>query len=153
SCGELAAIRVHTEQGIALYDPQLHRSHAVLYSGHDPGVCAHNSTTFVLWSLGYPAQALQSNHTAVALAHELAHPLPVAFVLAFTARLHQLRREGPLAQERAEAALTLADEQGFALFVAWGTILRGWALAEQGQVEEGIAQIQQGLAASRATGA
>ena len=34
-----------------------------------------------------------------------------------------------------------------------GTILRGWALAEQGQGEEGIAQIRQGLAALRATGA
>ena len=30
---------------------------------------------------------------------------------------------------------------------------RGWALAQQGQEEEGIAQIRQGLAASRATGA
>ena len=29
-----------------------------------------------------------------------------------------------------------------------GTIVRGWALAEQGQEEEGIAQMQQGLAAS-----
>ena len=34
-----------------------------------------------------------------------------------------------------------------------GTILRGWALAEQGQGEEGIAQMRQGLAACRATGA
>ena len=34
-----------------------------------------------------------------------------------------------------------------------GTILRGWALAEQGQGEEGIAQMRQGLAAYRATGA
>ncbi len=34
-----------------------------------------------------------------------------------------------------------------------GTILRGWALAEQGQEEEGIAQMRQGLAAYRATGA
>ncbi len=34
-----------------------------------------------------------------------------------------------------------------------GTIFRGWALAEQGQGEEGIAQIRLGLAASRAMGA
>ncbi len=49
--------------------------------------------------------------------------------------------------------MALASEQGFPLLVASGTILRGWALAEQGQGEEGIAQMHQGLAAYRATGA
>ena len=39
------------------------------------------------------------------------------------------------------------------MFLARGTILRGWALAVQGQGEEGIAQMRQGLAAWRATGA
>jgi hypothetical protein len=34
-----------------------------------------------------------------------------------------------------------------------GTILRGWALTEQGQEEEGIVQMRQGLAAFRAMGA
>jgi predicted ATPase len=34
-----------------------------------------------------------------------------------------------------------------------GTILQGWVLAEQGQAEQGIAQIRQRLAAYRATGA
>ena len=37
-------------------------------------------------------------------------------------------------------------------WAAQGTILRGRVLAEQGHVVEGIAQIQQGLAAYRATG-
>jgi predicted ATPase len=48
---------------------------------------------------------------------------------------------------------TLANEQGFALFGAWGTYMQGWALAEQGHGEEGQAQIQQGIATYRATGA
>ena len=66
---------------------------------------------------------------------------------------HLLRREGQLARERAEAVMTLSTEQGFPFWLAYGTVVRGWALAEQGQVEEGIAQMQQGLAACRAMGA
>ena len=34
--------------------------------------------------------------------------------------------------------MTLATEQGFPQWVAWGTILRGWALAEQGQERRGL---------------
>jgi predicted ATPase len=48
--------------------------------------------------------------------------------------------------------IRLSAEQEFPYWLATGTIFRGWALAEQGQVEEGIAQMQQGLAAFRATG-
>jgi predicted ATPase len=55
-------------------------------------------------------------------------------------------------QARAEAALALATEQGFAVLLAQGTTLRGWALVEQGQREEGIARIGQGLTAYQATG-
>ena len=49
--------------------------------------------------------------------------------------------------------IALCTEQGFAFYLAMGTILRGWALTVQGQGEEGIAQMRQGLAAWRATGA
>ena len=100
-----------------------------------------------LWLLGYPDQALQRSHEALTLAQELAHPLSLAYALDCAAMLHQFRREAQAAQERAEAAMALSTEQGFALYLAWGTILRGWALAEQGQGEEGIAQMRQGLAA------
>jgi predicted ATPase len=78
-----------------------------------------------------------------------------------TSWVPQFRREGLLTHERAEAAIALAAEHGFAVFGAGGTIFRGWALAARsielgpGQEprEEGIAQIQQGMAAWRATGA
>jgi predicted ATPase len=57
------------------------------------------------------------------------------------------------AQEQAEAVIALCSEQGFAFYLAEGTIMRGWALAVQGQGKEGIAQIRQGIADYRATGA
>ncbi|HEV8715146.1 MAG TPA: adenylate/guanylate cyclase domain-containing protein, partial [Candidatus Binatia bacterium] len=149
--GELAPAREHLEQGITLYDPQQHRSHAFLY-GQDPGVDGLSYAALVLWLLGYSDQALKRSHEALALAHELAYPYSVAFALDFAAVFHHLRRDGQVAQERAEAAITLSTEQGFAQWVAHGIILRGWALAEQGQGKE-IAQIRQGLAAWRTTGA
>jgi predicted ATPase len=49
--------------------------------------------------------------------------------------------------------MALASEKGFPQFLALGMIMRGWALAVQGQGEEGIAQLHQGLAAFRAAGA
>ncbi len=148
--GELAPARAHLEQGIALYDPQKHRSRT---SVQDPGVVCLSHTAVVLWLLGYPDQTLKENHKALTLAQELSHPHSLAFAQDIAAGLHQWRREGQAAQERAEAAMTLSTKQGFTQWLAMGTILQGWALAEQGQGEEGIAQLQQGLAAWRATGA
>jgi len=46
--------------------------------------------------------------------------------------------------------MRLSTEQKFTIFLAWGTILRGWALAELGKREEGMAHIREGLANCRA---
>jgi predicted ATPase len=59
----------------------------------------------------------------------------------------------PAAHEHAEAAVVLATAQGFPFWAAYGTSVHGWALALQGQGEAGIAQLRQGIAAWRATGA
>ena len=86
-------------------------------------------------------------------ARELSHPFSLAFALNFAAALHQFRGDRQAVQEQAAAAVALCAEQGFPFWLAMGTILQGWVLAEQGQAEQGIAQIRQGLAAYRATGA
>ncbi|MBI3302136.1 MAG: hypothetical protein HYZ72_08695 [Deltaproteobacteria bacterium] len=149
--GELAPARAHLEQGIALYDPRQHNSHVFLY-GQDPGVLCRAYVAFALWHLGYPDQALKRIQEALILAQKLSHPYSLAFALFIAAWIHQYRREGQAAQERAEAMMALCSEQGFPFWLAEGTILRGWALADQGQREEGIAQMRQGLAAHQTTG-
>jgi class 3 adenylate cyclase/predicted ATPase len=151
SRGELAEARGHLEQGIALYDPQQHRSLAFRH-GRDPGVTSRYAAAAVLWQLGYPTQALQRSHEAITLARELSHAYSLVLALHNAADLHQRRRERQAAQERAEAVIALCTEHGFAQYLAWGTILCGWALAEQGQREAGIAQMRQGIAAHQATG-
>ncbi len=150
--GELVPGREHLEQGMARYDPQQHHSHAFLY-GQDPGVTCLIFAAWSLWPLGYPDQALQRSQEALALAEEITHPFSQAFALFFAAATHQFRREAQATHERAEATITFGTDQGFPEWVALGTLFRAWALTEQGQEKEGIAQMGQGLAAHRAAGA
>ena len=115
--GELVPARAHLEQGMALYNPQPHRAHALLY-GQDPGMGCRGFAALVLWVLGYPDQALQRGEEGLSLAHELSHPFSLAFILGQMSQLHGLRREWPAAQEGAEALMALAREQGFAQSLA-----------------------------------
>jgi predicted ATPase len=149
--GELTATRMHAEQAIALYDPQKHPPSTV--GMEDPRLDCLSYAAWTLWQLGYPDQALTKSQEAVVLAERLSRPFSLALTLGFAAWFHSFRREAQLARERAEAVITLSTEQGFPYWLANGTMVRGGALAEQGQVEEGIVQIQQGLATFRAMGA
>lgn len=151
--GEIVPAQTHFEQEITLYDPQQHHAHAFLYGGADSGVVCLSHTALLLWLRGYPDQALESMHKARTLSRELSHPFSLAYSLIFAGLLHQFRHEVPAAQEQAEAAIAVSNEHGFPFLLALGTILQGWALAEQGQGEEGTVQIRQGLAAFQATGA
>jgi class 3 adenylate cyclase/predicted ATPase len=149
--GELVPAREHLEQSLALYDSQQHRSLASLV-GHDVQMANLSYVMWTLWVLGYPDQALKRAYEALTWAQELSHPFSLAWAFNCAASVHLFRREWQAAQERAEAAIMLATEQGFPVWRASGTIRRGKALAEQGQTEEGITQMRQGLTAYRATG-
>ena len=149
--GEESLSRVHLEQGLALYDPQEHRPLAFRY-GLDLGVWCLSYVPHPLWLLGYPDQALQRSREALTLAQELSHPVSLAAALFYRAITHYWRRESDAVQECAEAAIALASEQGFALYLAVGTAMRGWALSMQGRAEEGTTQLRQGMAALQAMG-
>jgi class 3 adenylate cyclase/predicted ATPase len=150
--GAVTAAQTHFAQSIALYAPQQHRAAAFLY-GDDSGVVCHSFAALPLWIRGYPAQGLARSQEAVTLVQQSAHTFSRGFVLTFTTVFHQLRRELPATQERAEATISLATEQGFPLWGAVGSVLRGWTLAQRGAGQEGVAQMHQGLQAHRGTGA
>jgi predicted ATPase len=149
--GALPAARQHLEACLARYTLDQHRS-LVFRMGQDPGVGCRAYTAWTLWLLGYPDQALAHLHEALALAHELSHPYSLAFAWSMAAIVSQFRRDVSTVHEQAEASITLSTEQGFPHWAAMGTSARGWALALQGQGEEGMAQVRQGIAAFRATG-
>jgi predicted ATPase len=150
--GEPGLAHTHAQHGLALYDPQQMRAHALRY-GQDSGVACRLFGALCLWLLGYPDQARQWQEAALRQAQGLLHAYTLAQALLFSTILHQWYREAAVAQEQAEAQRALCTEHGFAQYLAWSTILRGSALAAQGQWAEGLAQMREGLVAYRATGA
>jgi predicted ATPase len=105
-----------------------------------------------LWTLGYPDKALNRDNEAVALARALSHPFSLAFAEGVSGYLRQYRREARATQEIAERLIALSVEHGFSHWLAQANVERGWAMAQQGHNEEGIAQIREGLAGFRAGG-
>jgi predicted ATPase len=149
--GELLLARQHFEIAIPLYDRERHRSLA-FQTGVDAGVSCLTYAAWILWHLGYPDQAAERSNEAIALAQELSHPHSLAFAWHYFGGLRKFRREARSTQESAEHVIALCAEHGFPSWLAVATVLRGWAIAAQGHNEQGIAQIQEGLAAYRATG-
>ena len=150
--GALSAARLHLEAGIALDTPDQHRA-PVFRMGQDAGVGCLISAALTLWVLGYPSQALARRHDALTLAHALGPPYSLARARCWAAYVSQFCRDVPAVHMQAEAAVALATEKGFPFWGAIGTIMCGWALALQGQGEAGMAEVRQGIAAYRATGA
>ena len=149
--GELKAAMEQFVDAKAKYDQQPHRSAAFMYPV-DPGVLCQSHVACGLWFLGYPDRAVTIARDAVSLAQDLHHPNSVAFARTFAAVVHRLRREPAKAEEHASAVIDTAREFGLAQEMTWGLMFHGWAIAEQGRVDEGIAEMQQSLAVQQRMG-
>jgi class 3 adenylate cyclase/predicted ATPase len=150
--GDLPRARTHLENVIALYEPRMHRVLVALGSD-DSAVGCLSYLSWTCWLLGYPEQASERSEQALALARRVVEPNSLALALVLNAMTRYLRREPELARERAEAAIGLAAEHGLPFWSAFGEVLRGWALAEQGASEERFAQMRRGLDSLRAISA
>jgi len=149
--GEFHASLHHAEAGLALYDPEQHRGLAFLF-GQDPKSRCLGCASWVLWTLGYPDRAREYSAEAVAYVRELSHPFSLAFALFVDATAQLLCRDWQQTQELALECLGLSTEHGWAQFWAWSTWTHGVTLAEQGETQEGISQMRQGLSACESIG-
>jgi class 3 adenylate cyclase/predicted ATPase len=151
--GEFERSQFHVKEGLALYNPDLHQLMVSQYGGHDPGVCGHCHGSINLWLLGNPDQSLGMIREALALAQTLGHDHSTVRAAAAAAWLHQLRGEEQAVAEHARTVVDISQKNDLAFWEAFGRMLLGWAVAAQGQQEEGIALMRRGLAEYRKTGA
>jgi predicted ATPase/DNA-binding winged helix-turn-helix (wHTH) protein len=149
--GDLVTARGYLEQSLALYDVQ-QSPRPLFTSGHEARVTTLTYLALALEILGYADQAQQRSQEALAWARQVKHTPSLASAQLFAALLSQHRRDVAAMQAYAEAVIALATAQGFGHRVAQGRLLRGWALAVQGDAATGVAHLQQGLAAVQSIG-
>jgi predicted ATPase len=101
----------------------------------------------VLWLLGYPDQAVAMVRETVALSLELEHGVTLAQALTHAACVHQFCRDPASTKQCAEETLVLCAEQGIGpQYVASARVLLGWAMSVEGQTDQGLAEVREGLA-------
>ncbi len=135
--GDLAKAKQHYETAIASYSES-----EFFGDTWDPHVRALAQISLVLWHLGSADQAKIKARESIALAARLKSPLGGALYLADVLYIHL--REPSKVQEIAERLLSLATEQQ-SVFMDDASVCRGWAMAQQGNADEGIALIRSGL--------
>ncbi|WP_237050733.1 ATP-binding protein [Microvirga ossetica] len=151
-CGRFAESRDAFEAALALYDPVRDRGSGLVYA-IDTRVMCLSWLSHLYLILGDPDQALALSRRVPAHVGELEHPGTAAVALAWGCIFDQLLRDPHNAETQAQAAIALGTEQGFPLYRAAGSVVHGWAQAEVGRVADGLAEMRQGLADYRATGA
>jgi DNA-binding CsgD family transcriptional regulator len=105
------------------------------------------------WMAGDIARARQSDDESIQLVHQLDHPYSLAFAYYMSTQLAVLMADAPRAELLADEAIARCNTGGFAMLGHWSAIFHGWAIAEQGRAEEGVAEITTALAGHTATGA
>jgi predicted ATPase len=103
--------------------------------------------------LGYPVRSLKVAEEGVRLARDISHPFSIVLALNYLAMLYQFRQQEGAALEAAVEARKICAEYRFDYYGAWSSLIRAWAIATSGELEEGLAAYQAALEEFRRTSA
>jgi class 3 adenylate cyclase/predicted ATPase len=149
--GEFESARLSLEKS-AKAGEYCGRYHSEIY-GINMGVFCSAYISHCDWHLGYPIRALKTAQEGLALAREISHPFSVVLALNYLAMLHQFREDPEAALETATEARKICSERGFDYYGAWSSLVLAWAIAESGQLDQGLAAYHTALGEFRRTSA
>jgi len=149
--GEFDFAKRHFEAGRALHEQQSHADLARKY-GHYSGVVCLYLGAQTHWCLGYPDLARSYAKDARTLARQLPFPFSLAITLMQSAFLLLYCRDPVAASALANEAHATASKYGFPALSAELEIVRGWAWAQIGRRDQGMAQMRLGFEAFEAMG-
>ncbi len=151
SSGSFAAAGEQLAAALAGYDRSRSATHIGRYS-QDPAVVCLIRHSLGLWVLGETDESGRRRGESLALAGELGHPFSLGYALAWDAILQVHRADPVLALAQADAAIALGRVHRMPFWLSLATTVRGWAMAELGEMEAGNAEIRTGTADFDATG-
>jgi len=144
SCGNLQDAVSHLQQA----RDQLERSDRNLFFGQ---FLAKNALkcilALVMQLLGQVGEASKLAEAGLRDARESGHLLTLGCALSFGGQICCIRREPKTALLYVQEGLALSQENGFKDWLNWARVHHGWALAELGQLEQGVAEMMDGIAA------
>jgi predicted ATPase len=110
-------------------------------------------SSMALWLMGYADQADQRLKQMLERADAVGHPFTHAFACSIAGWCYHHRREPLKLQLIAEKAKAVSTEYSFGGWLPVSQILLGWAMADQGQVSEGIGLMRKAIEMFKRTGA
>ena len=121
--------------------------------GESPRVSSHVWAALALWHLGKPDAAVARAERAVATAAIAPRSYARGMAIVNMAIVSQCVGDAAETLRWADAAIDSSRRAGYPYWTAVASVLRGWAIAVDEDFEEGLALLQEGLHAARATGA
>jgi class 3 adenylate cyclase/tetratricopeptide (TPR) repeat protein len=149
--GDLAGAREHCGRALALSDEATHLPARPPRAGRrtlkvlDNRIATLPLAALTAWHLGRAAEARGHAQAGVELAERATRPAERAYAEGYAAQLHILLREPAAAREHAERALAACAEEPNPFEESRAVMIRGWALAAEGQMEEGLAAVRDGF--------
>jgi len=149
--GRVTKARPIFDEAMSLYRPG--QDNARFEYGQDPWV---GTSTYAAWNLclaGYADQGSALAQECLTAAAALEHPPTIAYGLSVATWVSVMRRDAGEASARAGRCMELAEEHDIPWYLAYAGMQRGWALAQLGQVDTGLAELLTSLEAFERIGA
>jgi class 3 adenylate cyclase/tetratricopeptide (TPR) repeat protein len=147
--GNLLASRSGYDQALSLYAPT-QQYEPTTYVLH-PRTAALMNLSWVLWTLGYPDQAIRTGHEAIAFSRGLSQPFALAVALVWVGSMRTCCGQIGALEMLIQELSAVVSENHIAHWDDRAAFLKGKWLIAQGQVESGLALLSQALDSTRTT--
>lgn len=142
--GKFKEAKKYFSEGVEKYDPNLHREHIQRY-GQNPMLICKIRLAGVLWILGETKKAEQMEKEALLEAKSLNHPLSLAYIIAWSCWIQNLKNNLTQCLEMGEQYF---EKPIHGEIPSWGAntmALVGSALFRTGKVQRGITLMREGI--------